>query len=145
MVLRMFERCFQAKKYRQAIGIGAWARSCSLLRMDWHVLTARARSGLESRRLDQITVAIKESGDVAGMLDYCFDVSQTLVKAIDFRFAVFRLLVDLYMKQEHPNYLNVSRIYVFLDDVDATASLLQQLMSGAEVRCAAGKEMPCSG
>ena len=105
-----------------------------LLPWMWHVLTARARSGLESRRLDQITVAIKESGDVAGMLDYCFDVSQTLVKAIDFRFAVFRLLVDLYMKQEHPNYLNVSRIYVFLDDVDATASLLQQLMSGAEVR-----------
>lgn len=109
VVQRMFQRCFAAKKYRQAIGIG-----------------------LESRRLDQIRAAILESGDVPGMLAYCFDVSQKLVSAIEFRHTVFRLLVELYMQLDNPNFIHVARIHVFLDDVAAIATLLQRLVAGNE-------------
>lgn len=109
VVQRMFERCFASRRYKQAIGIG-----------------------LEARRLDQVQSAINESGDKAGMLAYCFSVAQSLVTAIDFRHRVFRMLVSLYMEMESPNYLHVARIYVFLDDTEATASLLMRLAVGTD-------------
>lgn len=62
IVLGMFDRCFQHKKYRQALGIA-----------------------LESRRLDKLEQAITSADDVPEMLRYALQVSLDLVLHRDFR------------------------------------------------------------
>ncbi len=61
IVERMFQRCFQDKEFKQAIGIA-----------------------LESRRLDVVEKAVK-LGDATELLAYLLTSSMTAVESFDFR------------------------------------------------------------
>ncbi|TPX45587.1 hypothetical protein SeMB42_g03942 [Synchytrium endobioticum] len=106
VVERMFQRCYNDKEYRQAIGIA-----------------------LESRRLDVIERAcLLDPTQTKDLLVYVLESSMTLVQHITFRNEVLRLLVRLYKSLPEPDYFSMSQCLVHLDDYESTAELLKTLV-----------------
>ncbi|KAM4694325.1 LOW QUALITY PROTEIN: 26S proteasome non-ATPase regulatory subunit 1 [Discoglossus pictus] len=101
IVNKMFQRCLDDHKYKQAIGIA-----------------------LETRRLDVFQKTILESNDVPGMLAYSLKVCMSLMQNKQFRNKVLRVLVKIYMNLEKPDFINVCQCLIFLDDPQAVSDHL---------------------
>lgn len=109
IVDRMFQRCFDDKKFKQAVGIA-----------------------LETRRLDVFEQAILKSEDVEGMLNYSLGICMTLIESRSFRSQVLRVLVKLYFNLQTPDYISVSQCLIFLDDPDSVADVMEKLVKSTE-------------
>ncbi|KAI4902084.1 hypothetical protein NFI96_014702, partial [Prochilodus magdalenae] len=105
IVNKMFQRCLDDHKYKQAIGIA-----------------------LETRRLDVFEKTILESNDVSGLLAYSLKICMTLMQHKKFRNEVLRVLVKLYMNLEKPDFINVCQCLIFLDDPQAVSDILEKLV-----------------
>uniref|UniRef100_A0A8C5QQF6 26S proteasome non-ATPase regulatory subunit 1 n=1 Tax=Leptobrachium leishanense TaxID=445787 RepID=A0A8C5QQF6_9ANUR len=105
IVNKMFQRCLDDHKYKQAIGIA-----------------------LETRRLDIFQKTILESNDVPGMLAYSLKVCMSLMQNKQFRNKVLRVLVKIYMNLEKPDFINVCQCLIFLDDPQAVSDILEKLV-----------------
>lgn len=104
VVEKMFERSFNDGEYKSAIGIA-----------------------LQSRRTDMLEKAIKLSGKIPELLQYTSSVCSELV-SLDYRPTALRTLVSIYEELETPDYLNVARCLVFLDDAKGIAHVLTTLI-----------------
>ncbi|KAL4219945.1 26S proteasome non-ATPase regulatory subunit 1 [Mactra antiquata] len=109
VVNRMFQRCFDDKQYKQAVGIA-----------------------IETRRIDIFEKAILESEDVNYMLTYSLKVTMSLLQNRQFRNTVLNVLTKLYMGLATPDYINVCQCYIFLDDAQSVAEVLEKLVKGEE-------------
>ncbi|CAF1200527.1 unnamed protein product [Rotaria sordida] len=107
IVNRMFQRCFDDKKYKQAIGIA-----------------------LETRRIDIFEKAIKEANHSPEMLTYALKITMQLLQNRKFRTVVLRILVHLYLNLQVPDFISVCQYLIFLDDPDQVADILQTLVRG---------------
>eukprot|EP00808_Paulinella_micropora_P016424 g17140.t1 len=105
IVSKMFERSFDAREYKQALGIA-----------------------LESRRLDLIEHAVQAGGDTANMLQYLFQLSQTVVQNRDFRLKVLDLLMRMYQQLETPDYLSMCQCLLFLEKPSEVANVLNGIL-----------------
>uniref|UniRef100_G3P3M1 26S proteasome non-ATPase regulatory subunit 1 n=1 Tax=Gasterosteus aculeatus aculeatus TaxID=481459 RepID=G3P3M1_GASAC len=105
IVNKMFLRCLDDHKYKQAIGIA-----------------------LETRRLDMFENTILESSDVSGLLAYSLKVCMSLMQNKKFRNEVLRVLVKLYMNLDKPDFINVCQCLIFLDDPQAVSDILEKLV-----------------
>ncbi|XP_060098724.1 26S proteasome non-ATPase regulatory subunit 1 [Heteronotia binoei] len=105
IVNKMFQRCLDDHKYKQAIGIA-----------------------LETRRLDIFEKTILESNDVPGMLAYTLKLCMSLMQNKQFRNQVLRVLVKIYMNLEKPDFINVCQCLIFLDDPQAVSDILEKLV-----------------
>uniref|UniRef100_A0A3P8W745 26S proteasome non-ATPase regulatory subunit 1 n=1 Tax=Cynoglossus semilaevis TaxID=244447 RepID=A0A3P8W745_CYNSE len=105
IVNKMFLRCLDDHKYKQAIGIA-----------------------LETRRLDMFEKTILESSDLSGLLAYSLKVCMSLMQNKKFRNEVLRVLVKLYMNLEKPDFINVCQCLIFLDDPQAVSDILEKLV-----------------
>uniref|UniRef100_A0A8C9G6X2 26S proteasome non-ATPase regulatory subunit 1 n=1 Tax=Pavo cristatus TaxID=9049 RepID=A0A8C9G6X2_PAVCR len=105
IVNKMFQRCLDDHKYKQAIGIA-----------------------LETRRLDIFEKTILESNDVPGMLAYSLKLCMSLMQNKQFRNKVLRVLVKIYMNLEKPDFINVCQCLIFLDDPQAVSDILEKLV-----------------
>jgi 26S proteasome regulatory subunit N2 len=110
IVNRMFERCLSDRRYKQAIGIA-----------------------FETRRVDILQRAIHESGDIPGMLSYCLRVALSLISNPAFRNTVLKVIVRAYKELDVPDYISVCQCYIFLDEPNCVAQILQRLVC-SEVR-----------
>lgn len=109
IVDRMFKRCFDDGKYKQAVGIA-----------------------LETRRLDVFEQAILKSDDVPGMLSYSLSVCMSLIQSRQFRNKVLRVLVQLYLNLGTPDFISVCQCFIFLDDPQGVADILEKLIKDNE-------------
>lgn len=109
VVNRMFERCLDDGQYCQAVGLA-----------------------LETRRMDIFEVAVTQSDDVVGMLNYAFDVTINLIPNLGFRNTVLRCLVKLYQGLTTPDYVNMCQCLIFLDDAASVATILDKLIQDKE-------------
>uniref|UniRef100_A0A0D6QV36 26S proteasome non-ATPase regulatory subunit 1 homolog n=1 Tax=Araucaria cunninghamii TaxID=56994 RepID=A0A0D6QV36_ARACU len=107
IVERMLDKCILDGKFQQALGIA-----------------------LECQRLDKLEEAILRSDNVAGMLSYCINVSQTFVSRREYRCAVFRLLVKIYQQLPSPDYLSICQCLMFLDEPRNVSNILEKLLKG---------------
>uniref|UniRef100_A0A2K6ES35 26S proteasome non-ATPase regulatory subunit 1 n=1 Tax=Propithecus coquereli TaxID=379532 RepID=A0A2K6ES35_PROCO len=105
IVNKMFQRCLDDHKYKQAVGIA-----------------------LETRRLDVFEKTILESNDVPGMLAYSLKLCMSLMQNKQFRNKVLRVLVKIYMNLEKPDFINVCQCLIFLDDPQAVSDILEKLV-----------------
>ncbi|XP_012876469.1 PREDICTED: 26S proteasome non-ATPase regulatory subunit 1 [Dipodomys ordii] len=105
IVNKMFQRCLDDHKYKQAIGIA-----------------------LETRRLDVFEKTVLESNDVPGMLAYSLKLCMSLMQNKQFRNKVLRVLVKIYMNLEKPDFINVCQCLIFLDDPQAVSDILEKLV-----------------
>ncbi|KAK3742872.1 hypothetical protein QZH41_020405 [Actinostola sp. cb2023] len=109
IVNRMFKRCFDDSKYKQAVGIA-----------------------IETRRLDVFEQAILMSDDVQGMLRYSLRVCMTLVQSRKFRNEILRVLVKLYLSLRTPDYISVCQCFIFLNYPQGVADILEKLVKDNE-------------
>lgn len=105
VVERMFQRCYDDGEYKQALGIA-----------------------IESRRRDHIKRAICDSGDIAGMLAYCFRLTHTVVSNRDFRRQMLEDLVEMYRALPSPDYISMTQCLLFLDDHESVAKIVDTLV-----------------
>jgi len=106
----MFTRCFTNGGFKEGLGIA-----------------------IEARRMDKIKEAILGSSDSQAMLEYCMNTCLLHVSVRDYRHQIFALLVELYHTLDHPDYLTVCRILVFLDDALQTAEILVKLLNSSQL------------
>ncbi|XP_065575362.1 26S proteasome non-ATPase regulatory subunit 1-like [Artemia franciscana] len=109
IVNKMFDYCLADGQYKQAIGIA-----------------------LETRRMDVFERAIKESGDIPGMLSYALKVTMGLIQNRTFRNEILRSLVRLYQGLATPDYINMVQCLIFLDDSLLVAGTLEKLILSNE-------------
>eukprot|EP01047_Picozoa_sp_COSAG01_P011769 COSAG01_NODE_518_length_16019_cov_9.486809_9_plen_854_part_00 len=109
IVENMFERCFQDKEFKQALGIA-----------------------LESRRLDKVEECVQRSDDPADILDYCYHVAHDLVTSGQFRMLVLRKLVELYSGFSSPDFPNICQCKMFLNEPEGVAEILNKLVRGGD-------------
>ena len=104
----MFERCINDGEYRQAIGIA-----------------------LESRRLDVLKRVLEVARDPE-LFSYLLDAVMTVSITIELRDQVLRLLVGLFNDVKQPDFFAMARCYAYLNDVEATSTLVVDLISSSK-------------
>jgi len=108
IIEKVFKRCFEAKEYKQAIGIA-----------------------LESLRLDIIEKAIK-TGDSKELLSYVLNASMTLVQNLNARNEVLKLLISLFRDLDESDYISMTQCFLHLKDSYSCAETLKSLVNGDE-------------
>ncbi|KAG7394239.1 proteasome regulatory particle base subunit [Phytophthora boehmeriae] len=112
VVERMFERCYAAGEFRQAMGIA-----------------------LEARRLDQVKECLARSTDVSAALAYCFDICKTVVSNRHFRLKVFEVMLTVYRSRPTQDYASVCQVLQMLDNHSEVSKILEQLVRGSDRDC----------
>ncbi|KAL4147647.1 hypothetical protein PRNP1_011401 [Phytophthora ramorum] len=112
VVERMFERCYAAGEFRQAMGIA-----------------------LETRRLDQVKECLARATDVSAALSYCFDICKTVVSNRHFRLKVFGVMLDVYRSRPTQEYASVCQVLQMLDNHAEVGKILDQLVRGSDRDC----------
>ncbi|KAG3100482.1 26S proteasome non-ATPase regulatory subunit 1 A [Phytophthora idaei] len=112
VVERMFERCYAAGEFRQAMGIA-----------------------LETRRLDQVKECLARSTDVSAALSYCFEICKTVVSNRHFRLKVFEVMLEVYRSRPTQEYASVCQILQMLDNHVEVSKILEQLVRGSDSDC----------
>ncbi|KAK8571708.1 hypothetical protein V6N13_047346 [Hibiscus sabdariffa] len=105
IVERMLDKCIMDRKYQQAMGIA-----------------------IECRRLDKLEEAITRSENVHASLAYCTNVSHSFIYRREFRREVLRFLVKVYQQLPSPDYLSTSQCFMFLDEPEGVANILEKLL-----------------
>ena len=67
------------------------------------------------------------------MLTYSLKVTMSLLQNRTFRNEILGVLTKLYMNLATPDYINVCQCYIFLDDAQSVAEILEKLLKGDEV------------
>lgn len=112
VVERMFDRCFDHKQYRQAIGIA-----------------------LESRRLDVIERALRLADEAdESVASYILSVAMSLVQNLAFRNKVLQLCLDYFLKPHVADYFSAVTCIVHLNDSSVAAKLLSELLRAGDDR-----------
>lgn len=67
------------------------------------------------------------------MLAYALGLALSTIESRKFRDCVLRELVTLYRDLEIPDYVNMCQCFIFLDDPDSVAKVLEKLSKQSEV------------
>ena len=109
VINKMFNRCFEDKKYRHVIGVA-----------------------LECRRLDKVREAIEQSGDeMEDNLGYTYTIAQENVPSKEFRSEILRLLLIIYQNRSGSGKFDpykIAKCQFFLQIPEGTAALLENLV-----------------
>ncbi|VEL30252.1 unnamed protein product, partial [Protopolystoma xenopodis] len=102
VVSKMFERCFDHRQFKQALGIA-----------------------IETRRMDMFEKAIQLADDRECMLRYAFRVVLTLVDSVRLRNRFLRILVDIFTSRATAtDSVSICQCLVLMDDAQAAADAL---------------------
>ncbi|POM73819.1 26S proteasome non-ATPase regulatory subunit [Phytophthora palmivora] len=112
VVERMFQRCYAAGEFRQAMGIA-----------------------LEARRLDQVKECLARSTDVSAALAYCFEICKTVVSNRHFRLKVFEVMLEVYRSRPTQEHASVCQVLQMLDNHVEVGKILDQLVRGSDRDC----------
>merc|ERR1739846_235765 len=107
IVNRMFQKCFEDKQFKQAMGIA-----------------------IEARRIDIFVKSIEKAENREEMLSYAFRVVMNFQQSRSFRGELLRNLIKLYKKSTKPDYVQMVQNLIFLDDPEEVASILESLSQG---------------
>lgn len=110
IVNRMFQRCLDDKKFKQAIGLA-----------------------IETRRLDILEKSILTAVNVPDTISYAFKVTLSLIQNRKFRNAILNLLVKIYSNLPNPDYVNVVQCLIYLDEPEQVANILENLVRSNNV------------
>uniref|UniRef100_M4BF93 Uncharacterized protein n=1 Tax=Hyaloperonospora arabidopsidis (strain Emoy2) TaxID=559515 RepID=M4BF93_HYAAE len=112
VVERMFERCYAAGEFRQAMGIA-----------------------LEARRLDQVKECLARSTDALAALSYCFEICKTVVSNRHFRLKVFGVMLEVYRSRPTQDHVSLCQVLQMLDNHMEVSKILEQLVRGTDRDC----------
>ena len=111
IVERMFEKCYAARHFRQAMGVA-----------------------FEAQDLPRIEATLSASEDSEDLLGFCFRLCQTADITRGFRTAVLRILARKYRALAEPDYINVCQCLQYLNDASGVAAILCDMARGDDLK-----------
>ncbi|KAK1142872.1 proteasome regulatory particle base subunit [Aspergillus melleus] len=122
IVERLFEQCFQQKRYRQVIGIAIEAKSLDVLRKT--IIRAsedEKKQDGESRRSEEL-------------MEYVLDICMGIVQERSFRNEILKLILDLLNEIPSPDYFSIAKCVVYLNEHSMASVILRQLVEKGDAR-----------
>ena len=118
---RLFERCFQERRYRQVVGIAVEARNFEVLRR----AILRASEDEKSAGKSKIT---DSTGQAEDLLEYLLGICMDVVQERSLRQELLQLILDLLRHVPSPDLFSIAKCIVYLDESSLAAKLLIDLV-----------------
>ncbi|EEP77876.1 hypothetical protein UREG_02725 [Uncinocarpus reesii 1704] len=123
VINRLFERCFQQKRYRQVIGIAVEAKNLDILRTA--ILRAardeKSQGGEPSRRGEEL-------------MEYVLGICMNVVQERAFRNEILKLILELLSEIPSPDYFSIAKCVVYLNEHTMASDILRQLVEKGDAR-----------
>lgn len=123
VIERLFEKCYQEKRYRQVVGIAVEARNLDILKQ---VILRASRD--EKAAGGEATKAGEE------LMDYVLDICMSVVQERSLRNEILRLILDLLNDIPSPDYFAIAKCVVYLDQHSLASDILRKLVDKADAR-----------
>lgn len=123
VIERLFEKCFQEKRYRQVVGIAVEARNLDILR---RVVLRAAQD--EKKGGPQAAKASQE------LMDYVLDICMNVVQERGLRNEILRLILELLNDIPAPDYFAIAKCVVYLDQHSLASDILRNLVDKGDAR-----------
>jgi len=117
VIERLFEKCFQEKRYRQVVGIAVEARNLDILRR----VILRASED-EKTNNGEATKAGEE------LMDYVLDICMSVVQERGLRNEILKLILELLNDIPSPDYFAIAKCVVYLDQHSLASDILRKLV-----------------
>ena len=126
VIERLFERCFQEKRYRQVVGIAVEARNFDVLR----------RAILRASKDDKSEVKSTKDGvsQAEELLEYLLAICMDVVQERGLRQELLRLILDLLRDVPSPDVFSIAKCIVYLDESSLASKLLVDLVESGGPR-----------
>jgi len=133
IVNRMFQRCFEDKKFKQAIGISIETRRLDVFEKailtSVSVLEMKSFLKKHQRDCDLIFFSILFlKTNVSETISYAYKITLSLIQNRKFRNAILKLLVKIYSNLPNPDYVNLVQCLIYLDEPEQVATVLENLI-----------------
>jgi 26S proteasome regulatory subunit N2 len=123
VVERLFEKCFQEKRYRQVVGIAVEARDLDVLR---RVILRAARD--EQQENGEATKIGEE------LMEYVLEICMSIVQERGLRNEILKLILNLLSDIPSPDYFAIAKCVVYLDQHSMASDILKQLVEKGDAR-----------
>ena len=114
---RLFERCFQEKRYRQVVGIAVEARKYDVLK----------RAILRASEDDKSSKT-NGTGQTEELLEYLLEICMDVVQERSLRQELLRLILDLLRDVPSPDMFAIAKCIVYLNKHSMASKLLTDLI-----------------
>ena len=119
---RLFERCFQERRYRQVVGIAVEARNFDILKR------AIIRASEDEKKSASKSKA-DSPGQAEDLLDYLLEICMDVVQERSLREKLLQLILDLLRHVPSPDLFSIAKCIVYLDESSLAAKLLKDLVN----------------
>ena len=132
IVNRMFQRCFEDKKFKQAIGISIETRRLDVF--EKAILTSVSVLEMQSFKKQQHDCVLIffsilfQKTNVLETISYAYKITLSLIQNRKFRNAILKLLVKIYSNLPNPDYVNLVQCLIYLDEPEQVATVLENLI-----------------
>lgn len=123
VIERLFEKCYQEKRYRQVVGIAVEARNLDILRQ----VILRASKD-EKDASGEATKAGEE------LMEYVLDICMSVVQERGLRNEILKLILELLNDIPSPDYFAIAKCVVYLDQHSLASDILRKLVDKADAR-----------
>ncbi|KAK5936693.1 proteasome regulatory particle base subunit [Knufia obscura] len=123
VIERLFEKCFQEKRYRQVVGIAVEARNLDILR---RVILRASEDEKDGK--GEATKAGEE------LMDYVLDICMSVVQERGLRNEILKLILELLNDIPSPDYFAIAKCVVYLDQHSLASDILRKLVEKGDAR-----------
>lgn len=123
VIERLFEKCYQEKRYRQVVGIAVEARNLDILRQ----VILRASKD-EKDASGEATKAGEE------LMEYVLDICMSVVQERGLRNEILKLILELLNDIPSPDYFAIAKCVVYLDQHSLASDILRKLVDKSDAR-----------
>lgn len=123
VIERLFEKCFQEKRYRQVVGIAVEARNLEILR---RVILRAAQD--EQQESGEATKKGEE------LMEYVLEICMSIVQERGLRNEILKLILELLNDIPSPDYFAIAKCVVYLDQHSMASDILKQLIEKGDAR-----------
>lgn len=123
VIERLFEKCYQEKRYRQVVGIAVEARNLDILKQ------AILRASKDER--DASGEATKAGEE---LMEYVLDICMSVVQERALRNEILKLILELLNEIPSPDYFAIAKCVVYLDQHSLASDILRKLVDKADAR-----------
>ncbi|MCJ1276346.1 proteasome regulatory particle base subunit [Puttea exsequens] len=118
---RLFDRCFQEKRYRQVVGIAIEARN-------FDVISKAIKRANEDEESERNLKAAVPTGQAEELLEYLLGICMDVVEERSFRQELLRHILELLKAVPSPDMFSIAKCIVYLDENSMASKLLADLV-----------------
>lgn len=121
VIERLFEQCYQEKKYRQVVGVAVEAKNLDVLRKTLVRASEDAKKEGQERESDQL-------------MEYVLDICMSVVSERAFRNEILKLILELLSDLPSLDYFAIAKCVVYLNEHSMASDILRKLVEKGDSR-----------